>query len=433
MNQASSLIDKYFIPWALVMPVTSVLVVPSIQGTTAGYLMCFLSLPLVLAYGGAGRVRYLSFVFTALVAWTIILLLSQLADATVSYEPNLGKVALVDFKDVETFVMRGSMFTQSIYLAAVVLYVAYIQVFYKPSWDRWLLASATLYAIYGMYELAYFAATGQPGDFVSNRTFGDLAGPGPDGTVSGSSFQTTDVGGYAMARLKSLTGEPSMYSLSILPFWIYFSAKSKTRWPLWIIGASLILTTSTTALIGYLCYLAIRVRKLGFNPMKAMIGLLALCVIGFFARHYISDFYELMVVDKLDGSSQSGTERSGLFWSSFEMWRSGSLANQLFGVGFGYIRSTDLFSTLLVNTGVTGTLLVTVIMLYPAFKLDGNPEGTALRQCCVAIWAMMMISVPEFAYLAPWTFIAIAYSRLYHLRQAARQQLWMPSGSRPRP
>ena len=106
MNQASSLIDKYFIPWALVMPVTSVLVVPSIQGTTAGYLMCFLSLPLVLAYGGAGRVRYLSFVFTALVAWTIILLLSQLADATVSYEPNLGKVALVDFKDVETFVIE---------------------------------------------------------------------------------------------------------------------------------------------------------------------------------------------------------------------------------------------------------------------------------------------------------------------------------------
>jgi hypothetical protein len=432
MKQASLLIDKYFIPWALVMPVTSVLVVPSIQGTTAGYLMCFLSLPLVLAYGGAGRARYASIVVSALAVWTIVLFLTQLADATVATEPDLSKVTMVDFRDLQTFVMRGSMFTQSIYLAAVVLYAVYIQVFYKPSWDKWLLAAATLYAIYGIYELAYFAATGQPGDFISNRTFGDQGGPGPDGTVSGSSFQTTDIGGFAMARLKSLTGEPSMYSLSILPFWIYFSAKSKVRWPIWVIGLSLILTTSTTALIGFLCYLVIRVRKLGFSIVTAMIGLLALCVVGFLARNYIADFYQLMIVDKLNGTSESGTERSGMFWASFEMWSNGSLANQLFGVGFGYIRSTDLFSTLLVNTGVAGTALVSVLMLYPAFKLDGGPEGTALRQCCVAIWAMMMISVPEFAYLAPWTFVAIAYNRLYHMRQISKQQKWVLAGSRPR-
>jgi hypothetical protein len=361
------------------------------------------------------------------------LLLTQLADATVASEPDLSKVAMVDFRDLKTFVMRGSMFTQSIYLVAVVLYGIYIQVYYKPGWDRWLLASATLWAVYGLFEIAYFAATGHPGDFLSNRTFGDVGGPaGPDGTVSGSSFQVTEIGGFAMARLKSLTGEPSMYSLSILPFWIYFSAKSKSRWPVWIIGSSLIATMSTTALIGYLCYLAIHVRKLRFRPVKVMVGLLALCVIVFFARHYITDFYELMIVDKLDGSSESGSERSGLFWASFEMWRDGSLANQLFGVGFGYIRSTDLFSTLLVNTGVVGTTLITVMMLYPAFKLDASPQGTALRQCCVAIWAMMMISVPEFAYLAPWTFIAIAYNRLFYLRRAdRRQQQWMPSDSRP--
>lgn len=431
MNNRSSLLDKYYFLWALVMPVTSVLTVPSIQGTTMGYLMCFLSVPLVLAYGKAGRARYSSFLFAALVVWTIVFLLTQLADVTAASEPDFAKIALVDGTDQGTFVMRASMFTQSIYLAAVVFYAGYIYIFYKTSWDRWLLAAGTFYALYGMFELAYFAVTGQSGDFVSNRTFGDSLGSvNPDGSVSGSLFQTTEIGGYAIARLKSLTGEPSMYSLSMLPFWIYFSGKSKSRWPVWIIGVSLILTTSSSALIGYLCYLAIRARKLQLNPVRIVVGFAALLVIGYFARHTIADFYQVLVVDKLDGRSESGVERAGLFWSSFEMWKDASLANQLFGIGFGYIRSTDMFSTLLVNTGVVGTLSFTVIMLYPAFKLDWGPEGTALRQCCVAIWAMMMISVPEFSYLAPWTFVAIAYNRLYQIRRSTQTQQWLPSNPR---
>jgi len=431
MNNRSSLVDKYYFLWALVMPVTSVLVVPSIQGTTPGYLLCFLSLPLVLLYGGAGRGRYSSFLFAAILVWIMLFLLAQLADVTVATEPDLAKVELVDGTDTGTFVMRISMFTQSIYLAAVVLYGAYIYVFYKPSWDRWLLAAGTFYALYGMYEVAYFAVTGQSGDFVSNRTFGDTFGMvRPDGTVGGSAFQITDIGGYTMARLKSLTGEPSMYSLTMLPFWIYFSSRTKSRWPLWIIGASLILTTSTSALIGYLCYLAIRMRKLEIKPLRLVLGFVALLVVSYVARHAIADFYQVVILDKLDGRGESGVERSGLFWSSFEMWQDGSLANQLFGVGFGYIRSTDLFSTLLVNTGVVGTLIFTVIMLYPAFKLDWEPQGIALRQCCVAVWVMTMISVPEFSYLAPWTFVAIAYSRLYRMRRAVQQPEWAPLRSR---
>jgi hypothetical protein len=422
MNNTSSLTDKYFMLWALVMPITSVLVVPSIQGTTAAYLMCFLSLPLVLGFGGAGRARYARFLCAAAATWTFMFLVAQLADATVASEPDFAKVVLVDGNDPTAFVMRMSMFTQSIYLAAVVLYAAYIYIYYKPSWDRWLLVAATFCALYGLFELAYFAVTGQPGDFVSNRTFGEPGvGAGRNGTVNGSLFQTSVIGGYTIARLKSLTGEPSMYSMSMLPFWIYFNATSKRRWPVWVLGVSLILTTSTTALVGYVVYLAIRATKLQFNPVKAMIGLLVLCLAGYFARNYIADFYQVTIIGKLDGSSISETERSGYFGASMDMWLHGSLANQLFGVGFGYIRSTDLFSTLLVNTGVIGTALVTTIMLYPAFRLDWGPQGMALRQCCVATWVMMMASVPEFAYLAPWTFILIAYNRLYRMRSTARR------------
>ncbi len=105
----------------------------------------------------------------------------------------------------------------------------------------------TIFAIYGIYEVVYYVITGSPGDFISNRAFGDQFGRGivrSDGTVNGSSFQQISVGGFNIQRLKALTGEPSMYAMSIFPFWIYFNATSRMRWPVWIIGASLLMSTS---------------------------------------------------------------------------------------------------------------------------------------------------------------------------------------------
>lgn len=81
---------------------------------------------------------------------------------------------------------------------------------------------------------------------------------------------------------------------------------------------------------------------------------------------------------------------------------------------------TDLFSTLLVNTGVIGTIFISGLMLYPAFKLDWDARGMALRQCCAATW-LMMVSVPEFAYLAPWTLVAITYVRVRALKLAKQR------------
>lgn len=418
--------DLYFFVWVFAMPVTSVLMIPSIQGTTLGYLMCFLSLPVALACAGASRRRYLNFLLVAVGIWTFFFLASQIADTTVAYEPDLTKVVLIDDTDVLTFVLRKSLFTQTIYLAAVVLYAAYVYIFYKPSWQQWLLAAAAIFAVYGIYEVIYFVVMGRPGDFISNRAFGQefpnaARGSVPEGAATGTSIQRIDVAGMTVQRLKSLTGEPSMYAFSMFPFWVYFNATAKRRLPVWIIGASLVMSTSSTAFVGYVVYLLIRMRKISFHPVKTLAGAFVLFVVAYVAKDYIADLFQQMVIDKLDGTNVSGVERSGLFRASVDMWADGSLANQLFGVGFGYIRSTDLFSTLLVNTGVFGLVLVSLLILYPAFKLDWSAEGMALRQCCATTWVMMMISVPEFSYLAPWTFVAIAYARLRVQKAAARQ------------
>jgi hypothetical protein len=416
--------DLYFAIWVFVMPVTSVLVIPSIQGTTPGYLLCFLSLPVALACAGAQRGRYLNFLIVAVSIWTFFFLASQLADTAVTYEPDLTKVLLIDDTDLSTFVLRKSLFTQTVYLAAVVLYASYIYIFYKPSWRQWLLAGAVVFALYGMYEVVYYLVMGQPGDYISNRSFGadfkNSDGTVADGTGTASSLQLIDVAGFTTQRLKSLTGEPSMYAFSMFPFWVYFNGTSKRRLPVWIIGASLIMSTSSTAFIGYVVYLLLRMRKIGYiHPIKFMLGTFVLFVVAYLARDYIADLFQQLILDKMDGKNVSGAERSSFFRASFDMWAGGSLANQLFGVGFGYIRSADLVSTLLVNTGIVGTVFVSGLILYPAFKLDWSAEGMALRQVCVTTWVMMMISVPEFSYLAPWTFIAIAYARLRATKMAA--------------
>jgi hypothetical protein len=425
MKDKASLTDLYYRIWAFAMPVTSFLVMPSIQGTTIGYLMCFLSVPLVLLFGGRARKNWMHFVIAAIAVWLLMVCTSQLADVMAPFDPDFSKISLVDDTDPLTFIMRKSMFTQSLYVAAVVLYAAYVYHYYKPTWDQWILAAVTLLAIYGIYEVAYFIATGQPGDFISNRAFGDQFGKGivrSDGTVNGSSFQQIDIKGFPIQRLKALTGEPSMYAMSIFPFWVYFNATSRVRWPVWVIGLSLLMTTSSTVLIGYAVYSLIRVRKLGINPVKALIGLFVLCVIGYLLQDYIAELFKQMVTDKLEAKTESGSDRSLLFLHSMQLWVDLAPLNKLFGIGFGYVRSTDLFSTLLVNTGIIGTVFISALMLYPAFKLDWDPRGMALRQCCAATWTMMMVSVPEFAYLAPWTLVAMAYVRVRALK-IARQQI----------
>jgi hypothetical protein len=425
MKEKAALTDLYYRIWAFAMPVTSFLVVPSIQGTTIGYLMCFLSVPLVLLFGGRARKSWMHFVGAAIIVWLLMFCTSQLADIMAPWDPDFTKVVLVDEKDPFTFIMRKSLFTQSLYVAAVVFYGAYVYHYYKPTWDQWLLAAITLFALYGMYEVAYYIVTGQPGDFISNRAFGDQFGQGivrSDGTVNGSSFQQIEIKGFPIQRLKALTGEPSMYAMSIFPFWVYFNATSRLRWPVWVIGISLIMSTSSTVLIGYAVYWLIRVRKLGLNPVKALIAIFVLCIVAYILQDYIADLFKQMVTDKLDQKTESGSDRSLLFLESLSLWLHASPLNQLFGIGFGYIRSTDLFSTLLVNTGVIGTVFISGLMLYPAFRLDWDPRGMALRQCCAATWMMMMVSVPEFAYLAPWTLVAMAYVRVRALKLAKQHR-----------
>ncbi len=153
----------------------------------------------------------------------------------------------------------------------------------------------TIFAIYGIYEVVYYdVITGSPGDFISNPRVRRSVRTRHRALRRHRERQFVpaeqiSVGGLNIQRLKALTGEPSMYAMSIFPFWIYFNATSRMRWPVWIIGASLVMSTSSTVLIGYAAYAVIRMRKLGINPIKTLIFLGVLCIIAFLPQDYIAN------------------------------------------------------------------------------------------------------------------------------------------------
>ena len=79
----------------------------------------------------------------------------------------------------------------------------------------------------------------------------------------------------------------------------------------------------------------------------------------------------------------------------------------LFGIGFGYIRSTDMFTTFLVNIGVIGVTVFTYFYLKNLKLRVKNTEDITYNAILLVVFFTGMISVPEFSYLSFWLFLGI--------------------------
>ena len=395
---------------------TSVLLLPSVQGTTPAFLFAFASLPVAMALSPhkVGRVLLYSLFILGSVA-----LLGAASQLSLLLVPRLdiSTLQLVNNDNVQ-LLLRSSLFTQTLYLVPGVLTFAFVATFYRPTWDRFLFWGVSLLALYGLYEFFFFLLTGRNGDFLSNRIF-----DGGQYVTQGSSFQPYSLGTLALVRLKSLTGEPSMYAFTVLPFWIYAVHRRRTAVHLLLL-ATLLLTTSTTALLGIALYLLFRLsyhkplRRLvvGFAD-KYLFWFLLLGVVGTLAAWpVLQGILTEMVVAKLRFANESGMARSTLFMNSISFYADAPLLNQLFGIGFGYIRSTDFSSTLLVNTGIVGFSLFTLLFARPILFLNNDYVSVGLKIALIIIYITMMIAVSEFAYLPTWLFLGIAYWTLRQQR-----------------
>jgi len=414
-------LNRYFALWAFLLPVTSFLIVPTVPGTTPGLMMGLASVPFVLFLFLAPQYRsrsYLAekgFFFRDLFGFCLLfggltaaaqlsLALAVDGGASISFE----KLTLVSNEDWRTYLFRSSMFTQSLYLFAAVALAVFVKNFYRPSWNRYIVYGALVLCLYGIYEFVYFLLFHANGDFVTNRVFKGGSDNNPL-TGSGSLFQTMNFFGIDMMRIKSLTGEPSMYSFTVLPLWIYAVHLRKTFIHLLLL-ASLLLTFSTTAFIGILLYLALRVVFFKLRDRYLLSALVVFLFASPFALEYLQPIYDAVLGDKSE--TDSGLLRQTLMERHLDFFGQLPLFNQLFGVGFGYVRSADLWSTFLCNVGIVGVALFTLLFLLPILKLKNDYENVGIKSALIVIYATSMIAVSEFSYLTIWLFVGMAYARM---------------------
>ncbi len=283
---------------------------------------------------------------------------------------------------------------------------------YCEAWDKYIFVGATVLGLYGVYECVYFLVIGSSGDFLSNRGFdtGQLFGE----KRTGSWFQTIHMGPLTLQRLKSLTQEPSMYAFTILPFWIYALHTKRTAVQGFLL-VTLVMSTTTTAVLGIFTYLLIRLKYYGLaDRFVCVIGgiLIVLLAMGLFGNEHILSAYTQLIEDKVTAENPSGAGRFAAFLTSWEYYLDLPLANQLFGVGYGYIRSNDLLSTSLVNLGIIGFLLITCIFIYPAVKLGRTQREVGIKASLIVIFVTMILSKPNFAFLSIFLFLGIAYNEI---------------------
>ena len=398
----------YFRLWALFLPPTSFLVLPQIQGTTPAYLFALLLIIPLANYLILPQKIALQFFRDLFLLTAIFICLNLIAQLALLFfnPPSFGVLPFIDPFDPR-LILRKSMFTQSLYLLAAVSTFLFVRHCYVRDWDKWIFAGVIIFAIYGVYEVVYYLATGQFGDFISNRTFGS-------GEKLGSKNQLIALGPVVTLRLKSLTGEASMYAYIVLPFWIYAIHTKRTFIHIFLM-LTLLLSTSTTAYIGMALYFLLRFLRYGIKDesIKYMvIGGSIFAILAAINADIFLEAYRKIFVEKLAAENTSGFQRLTHFLEAFRIMAEQNTVNQLFGVGFGYVRATNMFSTLLVNMGIIGVLLATVIFMRPVCKLPNDYRSFGIKAALIVIFVTMMISVPEFSFLSTWLFLGIAYREM---------------------
>lgn len=377
--------NYFFYIWIFFIPIQSFLLFSQFQGTTIANIQAI--------FAFAYLIHSKKFAIFKILFFFVMLYLISLTFQQFTELPNLDYVILV--RESMLGIFRTSFFTQSLYLFVGLTTFFYVKEFYKASWDKYIIYSGILAAFYGLYEEFYFINWGDGADFISNRMFGESM------DLSGSLTQHIEVGGFPLLRLKSYMGEPSMYVLSIFPVFV-FSVAKEYKISSCILLISLLFTFSS---IGYLFLLLFFASKAFTERKFFILSLLFLCALIFFNLEISNEIFW----DKINLKATSGSDRFNFFSNALFFFSELSQPLKLIGIGFGSTRSTDFFSTLLVNNGLIG-LAIFMYFIFRPFSMCLNNKYFYYGFICTSIGLMMLLAVPEFAYLFIWVMFGISYN-----------------------
>jgi hypothetical protein len=409
-------IEELFVAiWCVVMPVTGTLLVPSIQGTVPAYMMAFCSVLFVLLRLQRGEIPpavagYAKSALNILLIWLFLLVASQVG-LMMSDRHDFSGAEMIEGDD-NSIVFRTSLFTQSIYLAACALIALYFRYFFKESWMRYVFYGGYFLAGYGIYEWIYYLVFHQSGDFLANRTFGEVEHPA-------SWSQSINFGGLTLLRIKSTLGEPAFFTGAVLPFLFIALDYRKVALSVLLIFVALF-STSTSCYLGLI--LCLFIKSIWSGRIKAsyffILCLVAAFLIGM-ALLFPDTFYAAFS-QKLSGDNLSGKTRLNGMTITRDLLGTFTIPNWLFGLGFGYVYNS-VFLAILENTGIIGLIVFVSILFRPILFLPIKPESEGLKLGLVAIALLFSMTLSEIFLPTTWMFLGLAYGKLDSIRQSQRR------------
>ena len=300
--------------------------------------------------------------------------------------------------------LRSSFFTQSIYLFICILFFDYIINYLQKNSLRtfinFIFFSVIAFVVYGYFEFFLYLFTGSNSDFISNRITGEDFNYGL--------FQTASFSGQTIMRIKSLAGEPSMFAFTVLPFFI-LSVYIRKKLVAILLLVTLILTTSTSAILGLFIFLFLDFIYFKNKFKKSIVLLIFFLVIYWIFYDVINQLY-MFVYEKINLVSASGIDRFRFFNDHFQIWLDSNIIHKIFGYGFGYFRSTDGFTTLLVNVGFFGLFSYCAFFILPYFLISSRSRYVCgLYIANLTLLIVILASVSEFFYPHIWIFNALLW------------------------
>ncbi|MGF1730520.1 hypothetical protein [Photobacterium kasasachensis] len=346
----------------------------------------------------------------ALLVFVALVLPSQLSNLILNNGNFINFSLWISSDSPELLSFRSSFFTQGIYFLICLMF------FYATNYslrkgtfseiNKFLRLGLIFFIAYGYFSYLSFFIFGKNIDFLSNRLTGA-------DTIFGGIYQFVNLGGLTLPRFQSLTGEPSMFAFSIFPFFIYFYYM-RDKFMYMNLLVVLLLSTSGTAIVGFATFIimdSILYRKARNFLVVFSILLASLVVFNF---SVILDF-AIFFISKLNSEHISGVERLSHIVESVRYFGQLSWLNQLFGIGFGYSRSTNGFTTILLNNGLIGLVFVLGVYLYPlvTIKTNNNPAVQGIKMANITVLVMMLISVPEFYNLHIYFLLSLLFNIKY--------------------
>jgi len=411
---------RYFFLYVAIitMLIQSFVISTAIKGLLLPYvfILAQFSLDLVRKMLNRKTLNIFSYIIVFLFSFILWQLLAQLFNAI--YQPVFYKfptAILLSPENPSVSIFRNSMLTQSMYLLTCVIFFLYLLKHMQTANSAEMIIKIArlgiiIFVIYGFVEYIGYFITGHSIDVISNRITGV--------DYEYSKTQLITLGGIIIPRIKSLTSEPSVFGFSVLPFAILFYYMKDKIYILLLIAA--LLSTSTGVVIGILIFAiieAVLFRKI------IKLGIILMAVIAFISIVDISiiyDFYRFTYL-KLSLQHVSGINRFENLYNSLAFFFNSDVSHFLFGYGFGYIRSVDGFSTLLVNIGLVGFLAYTAFFTYPLTKLKYDSDyKKGLLVSNIVLMMMTYISVTEFYCFHIWFLAALTWYEFLKERSHAQ-------------